>query len=258
MEQIDYLQVRGRGMFLRDRYVMIFATLVAAASPTKAFSEVVYTFENNGILDGDEAGDDAVFPPDSSSGVTGIVTTIEVVQFDGSTSGQLNENSGSLGISSDSGGNNAAFDGAEAWSFSWDVDTTLDFIDFDAFTSSETMTVQSTDWVGRTYTIESGRNLAFDSGLGRFTFGDDSVEGADAFSLTSIVSGDLLFVSAGTPYTLANGSAGDSAAIGELTFSASSSATAAPEPGSAVALLGLAGVAVAKRWRRKRRRASPV
>lgn len=231
------------------------AVLVAAGQPAKAFSEIVYSLENGGILENHKVDDTATFPADSLSGIVATITTLEVTNADGSPGAKLNENLGSLGVSStvpevDS----ARFDGLESWTFSWDVDTTLDFIDFQALTDDELFLLQSPDWVGNTYD-SSEDELTFDKDAGAFTFAD---KGGDQFDLSSIITGDSLLVRANEPYSLSfvgGGDAGANAGIDAFTFSApaSSSSTAVPEPGSAVAFLGLAGVALGKRWHRKRK-----
>lgn len=236
--------------------LLALAALVAAVNPTKGFSEIVYTFENNGILENDEAADTAIFPADDLSGIVGTITTLEVTNANGTEGAQLNENKESLGVNSvGSELDGARFDGQESWKFSWDVDTTLDFIDFAALTDDEVFLLHSPDWVGNAYD-DSDDGLTFDSDAGEFAFADN---GNDQFDLTSIITSDSLLVSANTPYTLSfdEGTANDpNAGIEAFTFSAptvSSSATGVPEPGSAAALLGLAGAALGRRWHRNRK-----
>ncbi len=235
---------------------------LTGVSPSAA--GLVYRFGNGGIFEGDGGGANAAFPlADDDSGLPATLTTQRVSQADGTLGGTLNENTDSLGINN-LGGSDARFNGQESWQFAWDVDTALEQIEFEALKAGSRFLLQSSAWVGLSM-ASSRPSLAFDPSEGTLFFSND---GADAFDLTALLSGDPLRVAAGTPYTLGfdDGGSGDNAGIDRFRFAAlaplplfpppapptptppvptppsSPPAAAVPEPASGCALLGLAGL----------------
>lgn len=191
---------------------------------------IVYVFANGGQFDGDGATDTADLGTDSVTGEAAIVTSIAV--NDGGGAAVLNENGGALGVG------NAVFDVGESWEFSWGIDTILHSFDLNALSGVETFQIQSSDWVGASFT-SSETEVTFDSVSGTFTFADGISN--DVFDLDSIVTGDLA-VSASSSYVFSMGSG--SAALGAFSFSA------VPEP-SSMSLLCVWATAFAFRRRRR-------
>jgi hypothetical protein len=249
------------------------ASWLAVTGVSPCAAGLVYSFGNGGIFDGDSGGDTAVFPlADDAAGLHATLSTQAVIQADGTPGGTLNENTGSLGINN-LGGSDDRFNGLESWQFAWDVDTALEQIEFEALKAGSRFLLRSPAWTGRSITSNRPQ-LAFDPSAGALIFSDD---GADAFDLTALLSGDPLRVAAGTPYTLAfdDGGSGDDAGIDRFRFAAlaplatspppapapstppapnpPSGAPSAPpsapvpEPTSGCALLGLAGLLAAGR-----------
>ncbi len=208
-----------------------------------ANADFVISFTNGNDFEGHDGasgdgGDEAGPFVDSVSGVSTTLTTSVVAPIGESS---LNPNSGTLGISSDSG-NNAAFDDGEFWTFSFDKNVSFQGIDFVAFSeTTETFTVQSAAFAG--LTIDPGdSNITFSGDT--FTF--ESADTSDDFNVDDIFGGDIVEIASGTGITIAfQSTATDFAQVGSLTFAAAS----VPEPAHlSLAAFGVLG------WMYKRRR----
>lgn len=186
-----------------------------------------YEFANLGEFDGDGAGHSAGPFLDPDTGVLATLTTIATA------GGAINEVADGLGIG------DTMFDTGESWTFSWNVGTFWEAIDFDRLTDLESMTVQSAAFIGLVLTPGSP-GVAFDSITGTFTF---TTDGPDFFEIDDISGGALLFVAANTEITIAAGP-GTSSDVSRLQFGA------VPEP-SSLMLLGLGAFSLAAVRRRR-------
>ena len=208
-----------------------------------ASAAVMISFSNGDSFDGDMIGDMAGPFFDAGSGVTGTITTTLLP-----LGRQLNSTSGQIGISS--GTNGSAFDSAEFWGFTWDVDATFQHVDFSSFsTATESFQIQSDTWIGQSFS-PTDSDITFNDGTGAFSFG--SGDSSDNFNLLDLNNGNPIPLAAGSEIVFKfAGDGTDFARITGMTFGLS--ATTVPEPG-AMAMFVVLGLTAG--FYRHRRRSS--
>lgn len=242
-------------MFARSAQYAAVLLLIAVVTSGVGRGAITYDFDGVGVfdedgnseptgLDGHEANDTAFFDDDATGAPNRKLTTTSVRSLGGTTDSNLNESSGFLGV-----GDNTFFESNEAWKFHWDVSTRLSSISFASSSASVTFGVRTEAWGSRSFDTDSDGNLDFDSG--EFTF-SLAANTSRTFNLDQVEqdSGDTLRVDQDEVYTFRS-PAGEQISLTSFTFQT----TAVPEPGSAIALLGIAGLAVGRRFHRKRKQA---
>ena len=228
-----------------------FSTLLVLCFCTafESRGDVIITFANNDQLDGDQAGDTAMFT-DTATTVTSTLTTRELRDVDGNSAvgeAELNANAGSLGINSlPQSDSQAAFDGDEAWVFDWDSVSEFRGIEFDDVGGNDSFRVQSDSWLNLALPgSETGDGVTYVAAQGAFLFENNGND--EDFTLFDLVgnSGVALTVDMGDDIEIAY-TGTQNAIIASLTFALGT--TAIPEPAHFALLgIGLGGLIVARR-----------
>lgn len=188
-------------------------------------------------FDDDGAGDTAGPFLDPDTGVSGTITTVEVLDTAGTPGSFLD-----FRTTGQSGVGNTAISNSEAWTFKWNVDAQLLRIDFSSVGNEAMIGLQSDGWVGADITPGESA-VQFDSNTGTFTM-NGTLTGDTLDQTRMYGTSDIPVIPAGTEITLFSAT-GDSFSFGDgFTW------VLIPEPASAT-LLALGVVPMMLRRRRQ-------
>lgn len=185
-----------------------------------------------------EAGDTSGPFLDADSGVSGIITTTRVTDSTGNPGAKVfvDANGSQTGV------NNSSISGQESWSFKWNVDAQLLYIDYSALNGTGVAGIQSDGWIGASITPGTA-SVHFDSDTGTFTL-DGDLPG-DTFTQSHLYgTGEVPVIPSGTEITFFSAT-GDSYAIG-VGFNWALT----PEPATLSLLAGAAGAMLMRPRRR--------
>lgn len=226
------------------RQIIILGAVLSLTNPTSADVNIQFSAGNYG-LEGDVVGDRSTSLTDSSTGVTGFITTRRLSPAES----HLHVNGGLFGLENHPSQADNAFDFGEAWTFDWNVPVILGSIQFSRaflFDNLLLMRVESPGWRGVSLVGNPG-NATFDPTAGSFTFTLSNAPTGAVMTFPDLTSTGPLVLPPGTDITILNLSQSPTA-VRAMNF------LLVPEPAS-ICLIGLGQLLL---WRAFPRRASHV
>jgi hypothetical protein len=226
----------------RVRQIIILGAVLWLTNQTSADVNLQFSASNYG-LEGDVAGDASISLTDSSTGVSGFITTRHLSPAES----HLHINGGLFGLENHPSQADNAFDFQEAWTFDWNVPVILGAIQFSRaflFDHILLMRVESPGWRGISLVGNPG-NATFDPTVGSFTFTLSNAPTGAIMIFPDLTSTGPLVLSPGTDITIRNLSQSPTA-VRAMNF------LLVPEPAS-VCLIGLGQLLL---WRKLRRHVS--